>query len=343
MAKPRKKREAMTASRRQCMQDCPRKHFYAYELKRRPIKASSALRFGTLIHEGLEHVWKGNLAFWKDSVSAPSSLLRGDADPYEIVKAKALISGYHYHYNLNRCITTPDDYAVKKAYETIAVEREFVAPFPNPGTFRAHPRWELRGKIDAIAKEITTGKILIVEHKTTSDSVAPDSSYWDKLTIDAQLSAYFLGASALGYKIDHCLYDVIRKPTIKPFTATPEEKRKRKADGTLYANQREQDETPDECGERLVADIDMRPETYFARREVVRMDGEILDYLLDTWSIVSNIESCRKVGYWPRNTRNCSAMGRCPYMDVCRGCASIEDNAVFETTELNPELGGGGA
>ena len=43
--------------------------------------------------------------------------------------------------------------------------------------------------------------------------------------IDGQVSGYYVGASTLGYEVDVCLYDVIRKPTIRPYKATPEESR----------------------------------------------------------------------------------------------------------------------
>ena len=69
-------------------------------------------------------------------------------------------------------------------------------------------------KIDAIAKDKATGKHIIVEHKTNLPRTSgPGSDYWKKLPIDGQVSGYYVGASTLGYEVDVCLYDVIRKPT----------------------------------------------------------------------------------------------------------------------------------
>jgi hypothetical protein len=63
---------------------------------------------------------------------------------------------------------------------------------------------------------------LVVEHKTTSSDIGPGSAYWAKLTLDTQVSAY-LGAHE---GVEGMLYDVIRKPGIRPYKATPPADRK---------------------------------------------------------------------------------------------------------------------
>lgn len=60
---------------------------------------------------------------------------------------------------------------------------------------------------------------VVVEHKTTSADITPGSPYWRRLTLDAQVSLYLGGAGSL-------LYDVIRKPTLRPLKATPVEARR---------------------------------------------------------------------------------------------------------------------
>ena len=154
-----------------------------------------------------------------------------------------------------------------------------------PETGGVSKTWVLAGKIDAIAKDKATGKHIIVEHKTTSQDIGPGSDYWKKLPIDGQVSGYYVGASTLGYEVDVCLYDVIRKPTIRPYKATPEENRKYKKDGTLYAGQHEHDEDPHEWEARLMADIAERPDYYFQRVEVVRSESDLSDYLFDMWAV----------------------------------------------------------
>jgi|GEM_PF-1241617 len=70
------------------------------------------------------------------------------------------------------------------------------------------------------------GACLVIEHKTASTDVEDGSPYWKRLRLDSQVSNYYDGARALGMPPDGVLYDVIRKPRIKPLKATPVEARK---------------------------------------------------------------------------------------------------------------------
>jgi hypothetical protein len=224
-------------------------------------------------------------------------------------------------------------------YETIGTEIRFDAPLMNPETGGTSKTFHLAGKIDALAKEKTTGKVVIVEHKTTGQDIGPGSDYWRKLPIDGQVSGYYCGAQALDHEASTCLYDVIRKPTIKPYKATPEEKRKYNKDGSLSKACRENDETPDEWYERLSADIASRPDYYYARIEISRSDNDLLEYLFDMWAVGREIADAERIGRWSRNPNACSVYGSCEYFDVCTGCASLEDVTLFRKAETaNEEL-----
>ena len=54
----------------------------------------------------------------------------------------------------------------------------------------------------------------------------PGSEYWRRLRIDGQISMYYEGASVLGHDVAGCIYDVIVRPTLRPYKATPLDKRK---------------------------------------------------------------------------------------------------------------------
>jgi hypothetical protein len=82
-------------------------------------------------------------------------------------------------------------------YDVLAVEEEFSTPLVNPETGSASRTWTLGGKVDAIVREKATGRVLLVEHKTTSEAIGPGSEYWRRLRIDAQVSIYFDGAAAI--------------------------------------------------------------------------------------------------------------------------------------------------
>jgi hypothetical protein len=302
-------------------------------LGRRPIKTSGALKFGSLMHQALEVWWT------TASVEKVDNFFNGltERDEYEIAKAYALIIGYIKTY--------ADDHEL---YDVLSVESEFRAPLINPDTMGKSQTWELAGKIDVIVREKSTGKVIIIEHKTTSDSVAPESDYWLRLTIDGQISGYFVGVDILAStgavpsEANSCLYDVIKKPALRPALATPEAERKYKKDGSLYTNHRTEDEAPEEYFSRVLADIEARPEFYFARRETVRMADDLADYMYDMWQTGKTIREAQNANRWPRNVNACNRYGTCEYFGVCCKCASINDDTQFVTVDnVNQELSTG--
>ena len=316
----------LTHSARSKFQACPRAYNIAYVQKIRPAESSAALAFGTAMHALLEVYW-GNLAS-DISDDAFKPVLDAIDDPFDRAKAWALMLGYARQWRVS-------DVA---RYTTVAVEAQFQAPLMNPETGALSRTWALAGKIDGIIAEKDTGKTVILEHKTTSVDVAPGADYWLKLPIDGQVSGYYVGAQALGFDCQDCVYDVIRKPAIKPLKATPMESRKYKKDGTLYANCRETDETPEEYFARLQADIAERPEWYFARQSVARPDKDLVDYLEDMWMVGRQIADSERLNRWPRNPSSCNGFGKCDYFDVCAGMAGLDDVRFVRLDDANPEL-----
>ena len=182
----------------------------------------------------------------------------------------------------------------------------------------------------------------IVTHNTTSQDAGAGSDYRRKLTLDPQVSTYFDGAEALGHEADLCLYDVLKKPSIKPLLATPVESQKRKKDGTLYANQRERDETPAEYEQRLLLAIMEEPDRYLVHAEIVRSDAERENHRFALWHAVRAIEEGRvalarargDVRAVPQYARACLAYGSpCAYLPVCEGTATIDDTTLYARLE----------
>lgn len=308
----------LTNSMRNKFASCHRAFKFCYEDLKRPIKTSDALNFGTAMHQLLECYW----------LNAEAEFPQVD-DEYTAMTLKALFEGYRNRW---------EEYD-RNTYENICTERAFKAPLMNPETGGISKTFHLAGKIDALAKEKATGKVVIVEHKTTGQDIGPGSDYWRKLPIDGQVSGYYVGAEAIDYPASKCLYDVIRKPTIKPYKATPEDKRKYNKDGSLSKACRENDETPDEWYERLTADIASRQDYYYARIEISRSDNDLMEYLFDMWAVSREISDAQRMNRWSRNPQACSVFGTCEYFDVCTGSADIDDVTLFRTAEkVNEEL-----
>lgn len=310
----------LTVSQARSFRSCPRLHHLSYGLSYRPAIEPDTLRFGKLVHLGLEAWWLTK------SMDAVYAALAGESDPFEFAKAQVILEGYDARWR-------------DEPIETLAVEKQFETQLTNPMTGAASRTFRLGGKLDAVAR--IGDRIFVVEHKTASEDISVGSEYWRRLRLDAQVSTYLVGAKSLGYDASACLYDVLAKPGIRPHKATPLEARKyRKKDGGLYEGQREHDETPEEFRERLVETITTNPEKFYARGEVVRLEQEEKDAAFDMWATGRSIREADVAGRHPRNPDACVRYGRtCQFFDVCTGAASLDDPARFRRAEqIHEEL-----
>lgn len=166
---------------------------------------------------------------------------------------------------------------------------------------------------------------LVIEHKTTSDDIAQGSKYWALLTIATQASQYMVGARALGFEPDGLLYDLLRKPALKPLEVN---------------SKRSEPETPEAYRVRCLEAIAEDPDKYYQRGVVIRLEEEEKDAAYDAWQTAEQIRLSRNSGRWPRNTGACDAYHRlCDYFPICSGMAT-ETDLRYEKTQAHPELDG---
>lgn len=346
----------VSVSEMRCFRRCNREHHISYELGYRAIARAAALAFGTLIHKGLEVWWSvGNTDVRLDAAITEMRALQNDpkvrVDEYELVKAEELLRGYHYRWM--------DD-----PVRTIAVEQEFMCALVNPATGAASKTYELGGKLDAIA-EVPPGHperrpgVYVVEHKTASVQIGLGSVYWQKLRLDSQVSVYYEGARSLGHEVTGCLYDVIRKPGIKPSAVpltdengvkivhdasgqrvrTKDGKKWRESGDTAqgYVLQTRQ-ETAEEYRARLREDIASNPDGYYQRGTVVRLEDEQRDAAFDTWQTARLIREAQVAKRHPRNPEACERYSRmCEFFEACCGMASLDDRTKFRKIESKHE------
>jgi hypothetical protein len=286
------------------------------------LVAAPALRFGTLVHAALEAYWTSRKVGRPADDWAPDMLgvlaAAPGVDPFERGRARAMLLAYAAAWDPVAC-------------EVLAVEAEFSLPLRHPETGRVHEVWRLGGKIDALLR-LGDGRVVVVDHKTTSDDAAPGGAYRERAVMDGQVSQYFLGAEALGHPPSKFMFDVLRKPSLRPLKATPLESRKYTKEGALYAGQRARDETPDEyearCAEQVAAD----PASYLVRFEVPRREAELDGYAADAWAWAAAIDRSEKTGVAPRNPDACFRYrAPCPYHPVCAGYGALEDDGLYRT------------
>ncbi len=311
---------------------CPREYYFRYVLLRKTRAKAAALRFGTLFHVALNAWWARsgnaleNMLAAIEAINAHVARPEDESDAFEIVKARCLIVGYSARWGA-------------EGYETLAVEKQFRVPIggtPDHG-------YDIGGAIDVIVRR--GGRTRNVEHKTTSADISVGSDYWRHVvTMDPQVSTYMHAAQAIGYDPHDTLYDVIRKPTLVPALATPEESKKytkpTKSEpiARLYKGQRENDETPEEYETRLTIDIAGRPGWYYARAPIVRLPQDTEAHAQDLLDTSAAITFATTRGRWPRSPNACERYGRlCEYHDACSGVTTIEDDSRFVTKEYQHE------
>lgn len=335
-------RELLTSSRLKAARQCVRKHDILYRLQVRPAIEADALRFGTLVHKGLESWWLAR----SDRLAHALAAITGEADPFDHAKAEALLRGYDARWG-------------GETFEVLTVEAQFQTRFVNPDTGRPSDTYDLGGKIDAIVR--MDGKTYVVEHKTSSDDIRAGSGYWKRLRLDGQVSTYFAGAKALGFDVDGCLYDVLGKPSIRPkdipvidedgvkVVLDRDGLRARTKDGKKWRQTSDaaegltlstRPETPDEYLARCLEDIASDPEAYFQRGIVVRLAGEVDEAMADSWALARTLADLDRAGRSPRNPDACVSYGQtCAFFDACTGAASLDDPTRFRRlATAHPEL-----
>lgn len=304
---------------------CPREYYFRYVLNRKGRRKAAALRFGSLFHVGLNAWWASFLDKFFDALLAVrASAEKDETDPFDLVKAEVLLAGYTARWG-------------DEGYSAVWVEKSFRTQVDMAA--------DVLGSIDAIATK--DGHVYNVEHKTTSADISAGSDYWRHVVaLDSQVSTYDAASRAMGYDIAGTLYDVIRKPELEPWKATPEEKRKytkpTKKDPVprLYSNQRETDETLDEYRDRLAEDIVARPDWYFQRQLIVRLERDNEEHARDVAQTAEMIRFAEERDAWPRSTGACKRYGSyCEYAPVCSGETTIDDDVRYETkTKQHEEL-----
>lgn len=295
---------------------CPREFAFRYNLGRMPLGTAAALSTGRKVHGAIGAHLRGEDWETEASPMSPGGRVPRALDPIQ----RAMMIGYvtrwkNEGYTIERTdvpfvypigeVTCPE--VIKLARLRTEHKRDCVL-CGGLGTVPV----EVQGEIDAVGFETARpDEKAIFEHKTTSEDITPGSAYWRKvLQVDAQVSTYLRAGETMGYK--KVIYDVLRKPALK----------------------QKQKETPDQFVARIIEDMAERPEYYFQRATVIRLEGEREDFVKD----VLGTTRLMMVGEYPRNVDSCFKWNRpCEFFSVCTGEVDINDDARFQTRERKPQ------
>jgi hypothetical protein len=203
--------------------------------------------------------------------------------------------------------------------KTVHPETEFRMGLAGSRTFDA------AGKIDGLAV-LHDGRLALVEHKTAGCDIAPDSDYWLRLRGNMQILQSVTAARALGWDVCMVIYDVARKPAIRP----------------------KQNEAFEQYGDRLAADTMARPDFYFARREVPILEDDLREFEVQRLALARQILACRGEARraqrpehgWPRNVGEWTCK-TCDYANFCLQNTAVDPAqppAGFHVGDVHSEL-----
>lgn len=263
------KKLILSASSIGAFKSCPVRFRNAYVYGIRPIEDKESQRIGTFWHllletaalmpgsecpNGCVHGDNTNCIICEGTGKIPDDIMgavtrvlnkayegKDFADPeakeVERVTLLHALAGYRWHYG-------------DTLEPVVATEQYFSLPLLNPQTGHPVPDVFIKGRIDKLI-ELASG-IAVKEHKSTSKSIDPDSTYWGHLNLDVQTTMYIYAARRLqllaveecqevGMRDDTPLintvkYDVYHKPTIRPKKLTQGDSKKFVKDG-MYCGQ----------------------------------------------------------------------------------------------------------
>ncbi len=371
----------LSASSIACFKSCPFQYFLKYIKHIRKDVESEPLRYGTNWHKVMEVIGltpggvcpclKDNHDMLPDDLKAnpncpicagegrvPDDIMLAvsrviddaysrmpasmDPTKWAVERAKLLYSaaGYNWYY-------------ADKPLVPILTEYKFDSPVPGK-TGRMIPNTNIVGKIDKIT--LVDGVHSVVDFKSTSSSISPESKYWGSLNLDTQTNLYLYIVRLLqqrgllpdlGGEVTGLYYDVYHKPGISPKKLTMADSKKFVEDGMYFGqkfNAKAQcgtpdfvtvdgvkaetepgkkdgtfaiRETPEMYGARLLADIAERPEYYFVRHPIPKTDADLEKFHKELLSVLVSMRSMYNMDSWYHCEKQCEATYHCDYIDIC--------------------------
>lgn len=261
------------------------------------------------------------------------------SDPKQLLiasKCRALMAGYHAQW-------------INAGYEVESVEQVVTSDLYNPETQRRSRSFSIAGKIDVTTRR--DNRRIIFDHKTTSEDISdPNSPYWRQLAIEGQATHYMLLEWLNERKADGALWDVVRKPQISPKKLSKSEAQaaavtKRYCGGKLTDHSvlelnRTGRETYEMYEYRLLDDCgSVRPQWYFQRRPVPRLDSQIYEHATDLWEHSQEKLVARRMNRHAKNSGACMLYhSPCIFLGICSGHDTPDSDRWTRKEQVHAEL-----
>lgn len=313
----------LTNSERSCYRRCPRKWYYNYQLLRVPVQTSEPLWFGSAIGKGLDAIWDGRSDFLKPFSAYIEKHGYKDSEKLLVpnFKGEAMLTAYSRLYL--------DDL---DTYEVIATEHP-ISYDMNGVT--------LKGMLDKVLRHKISGKLYVLDHKTTKDDIQdPSSDYWQIKILDPQLVGYKVALEAEFGEPVSMIYDSIKKHGSKgPKLRKGVRKKQSESDEAWEMRKADETESWKEYADRLMSDYCDNPDEYFRRRVIERSKEELVEWEGEFMTDAHAIEHAKGGAAHPKNHGSCGkAHYKCEYFNVCTKMDSIESDNFVTKKFRHPEL-----
>lgn len=350
---------SLSATTLQAWRQCPMKFVYHKLCQLKKIETTDSLRIGTCWHKLLEicgtHERGEAMQLATEYINeqyeaVPENKTRFEWDTERTILLYSL-AAYNWFYD-----------AQVEQYEVVACELDFSLPLPGISV-------PIIGKIDQIVRD-RRGVVLVREFKSTRRAM-DDETYWGHLNLDLQVGLYVAAANHLRVSgmleqcgiaktdpfIDGILYNVWRKPSIRPTRLTQKASKELMKTGE-YCGQKFKvspeivadgesatividdeiatatpgakdgtyaiSETTRMYGARLLTEMTSRPEVYFRQEELVRRAAELETAVNDIISMWKVIEFQGHTDTWYKNDMSCQSPYRCEFMPICYSNVEID-------------------
>lgn len=316
--------QKLTTSQVKCFKTCRKRYFFEYVENLKPVETPKALEIGTLYHYGLELLLSGHhLHEVEQDICAKQTFNAADKG-IDVDLLNAFIAC-----EMVRAFDRDSDW---RNWSINAVEKRFEV---TTGYAK-----RMIGKIDGLIEK--DGKRFLIEHKTTSQWGKDGEAYLHNLLWDEQSTNYLFAYRRMledgvitGGPVSGIFYTIVEKPSIKPYSATPMEKRKYTRDGALYAGQHDHDESPEDFASRVREwyAAEKRVHTAFVYRTEADIDEQIRDFNLT----IKDIVAAEREQTFYRNPEACKILG-CPFRSKCLDNVPDTDCLFVKKTSQHEEL-----
>ena len=326
-------KNVLTYSALNTFRNCPRKYKHRYIDGLRPHEKSTALSFGSVVHEAIELWYRlppDEQRVWQVLATIDAAYPAREHDAAQKSQwhfARAMILGYVRRYPA-------------EDFEIVEVEKTFTHEIRNPDSGRPSQTFVMAGKVDGIVKR--RDGLYLLEHKTAATI---DANYLDKLWTDTQIALYTHYLREIGFEIVGVIYNVLLKcrlqqsqgETEAEFELRRAELAAKNKSGKSSAK-RQMPESDEEYQARLSAWYD-RDEAF--HREHVYLSEDRLSLLQEeVWEITQQYLDARRRGKWLLNTSQCFSFQRpCEYLPYCQsGFNSCVRDNLYDITPPHEEL-----